>query len=47
MTHGLQEAAFMLNIPDVWHVRNGMLWAAPFEQARLLSDITALLTCYA
>ncbi|KAL0031971.1 hypothetical protein WJX79_009500 [Trebouxia sp. C0005] len=27
------ETAFMLNIPDVWHVRNGMLWAAPFEQA--------------
>lgn len=25
--------AFILNIPDVWHVRNGMLWAPPFEQA--------------
>ncbi|KAL0039623.1 hypothetical protein WJX77_003638 [Trebouxia sp. C0004] len=29
----LMEAAFIQNIPDVWHVRNGMLWANPFKQA--------------
>ena len=52
MTHVLQEAAFVLNIPDVWHVRNGMLWANPFEQARfglvlqLCTHVTHLFVLY-
>lgn len=36
-----QDAALTLNIADVWHVRNGMLWAIPWEKVCFLACVSA------
>ena len=36
-----QNAALTLNIADVWHVRNGLLWANPWEKVRFSARVLA------